>query len=66
VSIDGFAFDVETLYLAHKLGYRVCEVPVVWLNDEHSTVSMVMDPFQMFLDVMWIRVRHWGIDRNGA
>ncbi len=31
--LDGFAFDVEALFLCRKLGLRVAEVPVHWKND---------------------------------
>jgi len=58
ITLDGFAFDVETLYLAGKLGYRVAEVPVSWRNDERTKVKLLSDPPRMFLDVMKIRWRH--------
>ena len=31
-SIDKFAFDVEVLLIAHRLGYKICEHPVVIVN----------------------------------
>src|SRR3989344_4197852 len=34
--IDRWAFDVEALVIAKKLGYRVTEVPVLWINDAES------------------------------
>jgi dolichyl-phosphate beta-glucosyltransferase len=58
VTLDGFAFDVETLYLAGKLGYSVAEVPVSWRNDERTKVKLLSDPPRMFFDVMKIRWRH--------
>jgi dolichyl-phosphate beta-glucosyltransferase len=58
ITLDGFAFDVETLYLAGKLGYSVAEVPVSWRNDERTKVRLLSDPPRMFLDVMKIRWRH--------
>ena len=57
-TLDGFAFDVEALLLAHKLGLRVIEVPVVWINDERSKVRVFSDPPKMFLDVFKARFRH--------
>lgn len=38
-TIDRFAFDVEVLLLAKKLGYKIKEIPVVWVNDPESKVS---------------------------
>lgn len=58
VTLDGFAFDVETLYLAGQLGYSVAEVPVFWHNDERTKVKLYYDPPKMFLDVLKIRWRH--------
>ena len=60
VTIAGFAFDVEVLYLARSRGYRIAEVPVTWLNDERSSVSAVRDSARMFRDVLRIRHRHAG------
>lgn len=34
--ITGWGFDVEVLALAKKLGYRIKEVPVVWVNNPFS------------------------------
>ncbi len=58
MTIEGFAFDVEVLYLAHKLGYQVAEVPVTWHNDERSSVNPWLDPAKMFVDILRIRRRH--------
>lgn len=54
-TIDGFAFDVELLVLAQKLGLRVREVPVVWFHVEASKVSPLTDATRMFADVVTIR-----------
>lgn len=37
--LDGFAFDVEILYVARRLGFRIDEIAVEWYNDERSTVG---------------------------
>jgi glycosyltransferase involved in cell wall biosynthesis len=55
---DGFAFDVEVLFLARRLGYRVAEIPVTWRNDAASRVGFVSG-FLAFLDVVRIRVDAW-------
>ena len=55
--LDGFAFDVEILYLAKKLGYRVKEVPVTWINSPLSSVSIISASFKMFRDLLFIRFR---------
>jgi glycosyltransferase involved in cell wall biosynthesis len=60
--VDGFAFDVELLFLCRRYGLRVEEVPVVWRNSERSAVRIVADPPRMLLDVARIRWRF----RRGA
>ena len=50
--IDGFAFDVEVLYLAKKLGYKIAEIPISWKNVEGSKVSPLFDAADMFLDIL--------------
>lgn len=58
--INGFAFDVELLLLAGKLGLRVSEVPVRWTAIDGSTVCPLRDPGPMALDVVRSRVRWRG------
>ncbi len=56
-AVDGFAFDVEILWLARGR-YRIAEVPVVWRHVEESKVSPGSDAARMFLDLLRIRWRH--------
>lgn len=53
--IDGFGFDVEALYIAHRLGYRIVEVPVRWNHVEGTKVDMFGDSSRMFGDLLRIR-----------
>ncbi len=53
--LNGFSFDVEALFLARKLGYRVIEVPVRWSHAEGTKVSMISDSVRMFADLFQIR-----------
>jgi dolichyl-phosphate beta-glucosyltransferase len=39
-TLERFGFDVEVLYIAHKRGYRIAEVPVRWNHAEGSKVGM--------------------------
>ena len=57
-TIDGFAFDVEVLYLARKHGHTVTEVPVIWINDEASRVNPITHSLRMFSDILKVRGRH--------
>jgi putative flippase GtrA len=38
---DGWFFDTELLITAERLGLRVCEVPVDWVDDPDSRVQIV-------------------------
>jgi dolichyl-phosphate beta-glucosyltransferase len=54
-----FAFDVEALFIARQLGYRITELPVYFLYlGEQSSVQLVKDSVQMLADL-------WTIRRNG-
>lgn len=37
--ISGWGFDVEILALAQKMGYKIKEIPVHWVNDARSHVG---------------------------
>lgn len=54
-TIDGWAFDVELLFIALRRGYRVVEVPVHWYYGENSRVSPVRDTVNMIREVLRIR-----------
>lgn len=56
VTVTRFGFDVEALYLARRLGYRVVEVPVTWRDSSESRVSPWRDSTRMFGDVLRIRL----------
>ncbi|MBI4130371.1 glycosyltransferase [Candidatus Roizmanbacteria bacterium] len=49
-------FDVELLFLAQKLGYRIKEVPVVWNYVETRRVSPLRDSWEGFIDLLRIKI----------
>lgn len=53
------AFDVELLYIARCLGYRIGVVPVVWSAGEHSKVNPLRDTWHNFVDVLKVRWNGW-------
>ena len=55
--IDGFAFDVELLYLAHRAGLRIREIPVRWNHSAGSKVRFFQDSLRMLLEVIVLRSR---------
>jgi dolichyl-phosphate beta-glucosyltransferase len=55
MAAEGFGFDVEMLYLARRLGYRVREVPVVWRNSPQTRVRVWRDSVAMMGDLLRVR-----------
>ena len=60
--LEGFAFDVELLHLAQRLGLSLREVPVELTSSETSTVRLLRDGPLMVRDL--VRVRRWS--RSGT
>ena len=54
-TIDGWAFDLEVLALAERIGYSMSELSVVWVDDDDSKVS----PLKDFVGVVreWLAIR---------
>lgn len=57
-TIERWGFDVELLYLARRLGYRIAEVPVVWRNDLATKVAAGADGLQMLREALDARRLH--------
>ncbi|OGX15624.1 MAG: hypothetical protein A2166_02510 [Omnitrophica WOR_2 bacterium RBG_13_41_10] len=53
--LNGFCFDVEILYIAKSLGYKIKEVPIIWLNCLQSRVAIFNDSICMFFDLFKIK-----------
>lgn len=49
------AFDVEVLYLALKLNYKIRELPITWHHHETDRVSPIKDSLRMLYDIIKIR-----------
>mgnify|MGYP003331205802 CR=1 FL=1 len=52
------AFDVELLFLARKLGFKIKEVPIVWHHHATDRVSPIKDSVRMLRDIVLIRWAH--------
>jgi dolichyl-phosphate beta-glucosyltransferase len=55
--INGFGFDPEILFLAHRHGLRIAEVPVRWAHVPGTKVRIFSDSLRMFTDLVKIRWR---------
>jgi dolichyl-phosphate beta-glucosyltransferase len=58
INTFGYSFDVEVIYLAHKFGFNLKEIPVVWMDSPSSRINPLTDPLNMFIDVIKIRWKH--------
>ena len=59
-TIDGFGFDVELLYEAHRAGLRMREIPVRWDHRDGSKVQFLRHGMRMLGDVFTVRKRAAG------
>ena len=55
LKIDRFGFDVEFLFVAHRAGLRVQEIPVRWDHSDGSKVNVFRDSQRMFNEVREVR-----------
>ena len=53
--IERWGFDPEILFLAHKFGMKVEEVPVEWAHREGTRIHPVRDGLRMFFEILKIR-----------
>ena len=53
--IPRWAYDSEVLFLAHKLGYPIREIPVHWKDSPESKVRIVQDTLSSFSALFRIR-----------
>ena len=54
LTLDGFIFDVEFLFVAQKRGLKIKEVPVKWRDVLPSRVNVVSDSIRLFFAVLRI------------
>ena len=57
-TIDGWAFDVELLFIAQQLGQKIVEVPINWHYRPNSRINPLQDSYNMLVEV-------WGIRQKG-
>jgi dolichyl-phosphate beta-glucosyltransferase len=57
--VDRFGFDFELIILAIKLGFKIKQMPVRWMNEEDSTVQLTGKNgfIQVLIDLFKTRMR---------
>jgi len=54
-TLNGWSFDVEILFVARLLGYKIVELPIHWYYNPESKIRVVRDSVRMGLDLLAIR-----------
>ncbi len=59
--VDRFGFDFEWIILAKKMGFKIKQMPVRWLNEEGSSVGLTGPNgfIQVLIDLFKTRLRLW-------
>lgn len=61
--MPGFSFDVEHLFLARRLGWKIAEIGVRWKDAPGTKVKPIRDSWRMLRDLFRIRRFHRGVAR---
>ncbi|MBT3605221.1 MAG: glycosyltransferase family 2 protein [Candidatus Latescibacteria bacterium] len=56
--IERFMFDAEVLFLAHRLGFQVKEIPVRWSSDHDTRTKIIESIVRNTIDLIRIRKHH--------
>ncbi len=55
-TLPGWSFDIEVLYLARRLKYRILEIPIHWYFHPETKLSAVPDALRMIKDIFTIHM----------
>jgi len=55
LTMTGWSFDIELLYIARLRDYRVVEIPISWYFKPESKVNVLRDAIKMLRDIYIIR-----------
>jgi dolichyl-phosphate beta-glucosyltransferase len=53
-TMNGYAFDVEILYVARLRKYKIEEIPINWTNIDGSKVNVLTDSPKMLVELLKI------------
>lgn len=60
IRLEGFGFDLEVLFLAQQMNYKIKEVAVNWTHKAHSKVHLAKDSLTMLANIF--QIRHWHLN----
>lgn len=50
------AFDVEALFIANRLGYKISQLPVTWIKIPGDRLNIWREPIKMAIDTVKVRL----------
>ena len=60
IKFKGYAFQIEMKFTAHQCGFKIAEVPVIFVNRELGTSKMNSSIFgEAFFGVMQLKMNSW-------
>jgi dolichyl-phosphate beta-glucosyltransferase len=59
LTMTGWAFDVEAIFIALRRGYKVVPVGINWYYDADSRINPIKDTFRMVREFLKIRINGW-------
>ena len=55
-------FDLEFLFVAQRLNYKIKEIPVIWRHVETKNVNFLKDSIESFSDIL--RIKWFGLTKK--
>ncbi len=55
MTLTGWSFDIEILYVARLLGYNIIEMPIPWYFNPESKLDLLKDALKMGMDILSVR-----------
>lgn len=60
LSSTGYNFQIETTYKAHRLGYKICEVPIIFTERKIGRSKFNLGIiWESFIKVLWLRIKNF-------
>jgi dolichyl-phosphate beta-glucosyltransferase len=56
-TLNRYCFDVEQLLIAKKMGFKIKEIGVKWIDKKGSKVNIIKDSLQMLIDLFIIKYK---------
>jgi dolichyl-phosphate beta-glucosyltransferase len=58
LTVGGFLYDLDLALASIELGMAVEEVPIKYIFDANSSVSLFRDPFLMLIDLLKLKIKY--------